>query len=177
MNNFPMKRWSKLQKELYKIIAPCVNFQIHCVAYQQRHTRGRHQLPRYWISIDHEIVWDYPCDFLDRIVPIAWTCASNSGETQLRHCYPYELNGWQCAVSSISDLLRQYIDTPADEVFDKDFANDQWGLTMILKACDRRIGKRRLQILMERALTGDGAFRSVAKIIDVRINAKSCKNT
>jgi hypothetical protein len=43
-------------------------------------------------------------------------------------------------------LLREYIDTPTDGLLEKEFVNDRWGLTNILKAADRglsRIGTKR----------------------------------
>ncbi|GHT95409.1 hypothetical protein FACS1894116_10880 [Betaproteobacteria bacterium] len=38
-------------------------------------------------------------------------------------------------------------DTPKDELLDKHFENDKWGLVNILKSADRRIGRRRLEIM------------------------------
>lgn len=41
-------------------------------------------------------------------------------------------------------MIREYIDTPVNELFDKIFENDKWGLTDILKAADKRLGKNKL---------------------------------
>lgn len=62
--------------------------------------------------------------------------------------YPYLTD-----VSDISDLIREYIDTPVSELMTRWFDNDRWGLTDILRAADRRIGKRRLEQLKETAST------------------------
>ncbi len=59
-----MKKWSKLQKELYLIIDPTIDFQIHCVAYPMRSRYGNTALPRYWITLGKEIIFDYPKQFL-----------------------------------------------------------------------------------------------------------------
>jgi hypothetical protein len=130
-----MKRWSKLQKEIYDLISPDIKFQIHCAVYPMRSQRGSTDLPRYWITLGKEIIWDYPKDF----VTSEGTIGNNEGVSL--H-YPYETD-----VSDISQLIREYIDTPKDALFDKNFENDKWGLTNILKSADRRIGIRRLNNL------------------------------
>ena len=56
-------RWSKLQRELYKIIDDTINFQIHCVRYPMDSQRGQTDLPRYWITLDGETIFDYPKQF------------------------------------------------------------------------------------------------------------------
>ncbi len=127
-----MKRWSKLQKELYNLITPNINFQIHCAVYPMRSQRGSTDLPRYWITLDKEILWDYPKDFVSE----SGTIVNNSGET---FDYPYISE-----VSDISNLLREYIDIPKVDLFDKTFNSDNWGLTPILISADRRIGKEKL---------------------------------
>ena len=59
------KRWSKLQSRLYRLIDPALNFQIHCAVYEMNSNGGWHgnKLPRYFITIGKEIVFDYPKDF------------------------------------------------------------------------------------------------------------------
>lgn len=96
---------------------------------------GSTDLPRYWISLDKDIIWDYPKDF------VVGNCGVQNchGET----CwYPYLTD-----ISAISNLLREYIDTPKEDVLTKQFTNDKWGLVNILRAADRRIGMRRLDQL------------------------------
>jgi hypothetical protein len=76
------------------------------------------QIPRYWVTIGKgktkEIVWDYPGDF---------------------EAYPYE---WTEDVPGISDLIREYIDTPRNKVKSKIFKNDKFDLVNILRQYDRR---------------------------------------
>lgn len=121
-----MKNWSKLQKELYLIIDPEIDLQIHCVAYRMKSQRGNTNLPRYFITLGKQIVFDYPKQFPDEL-----------------ENYPYENDA-----SEISNLIREYIDTPPEELLRKRFANDKWQLTEILKSADRRIGQRRLDELL-----------------------------
>ena len=119
-----MSAWSKLQKSLYLIVADNVDFQIHCSVYRMKSQRGSTDLPRYWITIGKDIIFDYPKQFL-----------SDKGNEN----YPYVTQ-----ISDISDLIRQYIDCPVNLLPEKHFENDLWGLTDILKAVDKRLGKGKL---------------------------------
>ncbi len=123
------KPWSKLQKQIYNLISSEINFQLHCSAYPMHSMwHGSTDLPRYWITLEKEILWDYPKDFMVQ-----------GGSTVQNEGYPY----FNCA-SEISELLREYIDTPKNELFSKTYSNDKWGLVDILRAADRRIGKNQL---------------------------------
>ncbi len=135
-----MSRWSKLQKDLYLIIDPTIDFQIHCVAYPMRSRYGNTDLPRYWITLGKEIIFDYPKQFVTHDGLIC-----NFKPHGITKNYPYKND-----VSDISDLIREYIDTPVSEIMTKHFENDYWGLANILRAADRRIGQRRLDILRRR---------------------------
>jgi hypothetical protein len=107
--------------------------------------RGSTDLPRYWITFQKDIVWDYPRHFMtDELIQI----------------YPYGGD-----ISSFSDVIREYIDTPKELLFDKAFDKDKWGLTDILKSVDRRIGKRRLVRLSETLNNS-----SISKIIGERLS-------
>ncbi|UMV02553.1 hypothetical protein HZS97_17625 [Shigella flexneri] len=131
--------WSKLQREIYDILTPTINLQIHCTRYPMRSQNGGStDLPRYWITLDKNVVWDYPKDFI----------AGNGGVRNFHGetCwYPYLTD-----ICSISDLLREYIDTPKAELLTKQFTSDKWGLVNILRAADRRIGMRRLDQLQRK---------------------------
>ncbi len=147
-----MKRWSKLQRELYKLIADDINFQLHCIAYPMRSQYGSSSLPRYYITLNKEIIWDYPKDFTLK----DGTVGNYTGESK---DYPYNTD-----VPDISHLIREYIDTPKEEIYSKSFENDKWGLTNILKSADRRIGKRHLLDLSEKIKN-----RKAHKIIELRL--------
>ncbi|GMO41193.1 MAG: hypothetical protein Pg6C_01960 [Treponemataceae bacterium] len=127
-----MKPWSKLQRDLYKIIDEKIKFQIHCVAYRMDSQRGSTNLPRYWVTLGKETVWDYPKDFVKE------DGTKNYLDKKV-DSYPYGSD-----VPDISDLLREYIETPREIIYEKHFKNDKWGLINILKSADKRIGKRRL---------------------------------
>ncbi len=136
-----MKKWSKLQKEIYKLISPEIRFQIHCAAYPMRTQRGASSVPRYWVTLGKEIIFDYPKDFKKEIVE------------------PFILD-----VTDISNLIREYIDSPIIGLFEKVFDKDRWGLTDILKASDRRIGKEKLKLMK-----GKTNSEAVISIIELRL--------
>ena len=103
-----MRRWSKLQKQLYLLIAPEINFQIHCSVFRMQSRRGSTDLPRYWITLDKKIIWDYPKQFISTTHP----------DRSNPEWYPYGTD-----ISLISNLLREYIDTPKNELLIKQFTH------------------------------------------------------
>ena len=123
--------WSKLQRQLYLLFDPRLDLQIHCNVVRMNTRRGRTDLPRYWITLDGETLWDYPGQF---VIPGGGTRRYDSPFIK---GYPYQTD-----VPAISDLIREYIDTPAEEILTRIFAGDHWGLVNILRAADRRVGRR-----------------------------------
>ena len=142
------KRWSKLQSRLYNLIDDSIDFQIHCAVYEMNSNDGYHgsKLPRYFITIDKEIVFDYPKDF-------------DTSEKYGFNSYP-----WDTDISAISDIIEEYIQCPDTELMNR-FEKDKWGITDILRVCDRRIGKRRLKDLREKVTN-----EVLLKVIDRRLN-------
>ena len=122
------KRWSKLQSRLYNIIDPDINMQIHCSLYEMNSNDGWHgnKLPRYFITIAKDILFDYPKDL-------------DSTKKYGFNSYP-----WDTDISGISNVIEEYIQSSKDKIANE-FSNDKWGITDILRVCDRRIGKRRLR--------------------------------
>jgi hypothetical protein len=147
-----MPRWSKLPSALYQVISPDIRFQLQCRLVRMTSADGGTDLPRYWITLGKETIWSYP----------GQSVITDGGATQVARAriapYPYDTD-----VSEISNLIREYIDTPVSGLLTRQFANDCWGLIDILRAADRRIGQRRLPILRS-------AIHNVAalKILDAR---------
>lgn len=144
------KPWSKLQKEYYLLVAEGLHIQLQCRAYRMNSQMGSTNLPRYWITLDKEILWDYPKQFIGYEHP----------NRTPSYFYPYTTD-----IPDISNLIREYIDTPKEELFDRHFENDHWGLTNILKASDKRIGKRRLPALKKKIKN-----KAALKVIEARLN-------
>ena len=130
--------WSKLQSALYKVIAKETSFQIHCCAYD---TGECIPLPRYWITIGKDIVWDFP-------------------KNAIR-----DIGDWNFydETKGISRLIKAYVDCPKNELFSFPFY-DRWKMLPFLQACDRRIGKRQLKKMLERE-----EYSCVAWIIQKRL--------
>lgn len=145
------KPWSKLQKEFYLIRAEGLKLQLQCRSYRMDSQMGSTNCPRYWITLGKEIIWDYPKDFVGKPHP----------DRKPSEWYPYGND-----IPDISNLIREYIDTPKGEIMKKIFENDCWGLINILRAADKRIGTRRLPELKKK--TGNKAAQ---KIIEARMAA------
>lgn len=140
--------WSKLQRAVYLVVAPDLPLQIQCRIYPMDAVYGESGIPRYWITLGKEIIWDYPKQFvslghLDRHLPIPWLYAND--------------------ISEISCLIREYLDTPRSELLSKPFENDLWGIVNILRAADRRVGSRQWELLEQQA-----GSEAVSKIIAKR---------
>jgi hypothetical protein len=118
-----MKRWSKLQARIYSMVDPAIPFQIHYIAYPMRSQRGSTLIPRCYITIGKEIIWDFPRDFPSACVDSYSAC----GE-----CLP------------ITTILREWTDTSSDDLLAFAPPADRWGLAEILLAVDRRMGQKRL---------------------------------
>lgn len=118
-----MKRWGTLQHELRALFVPGLRLDIQCGVCRMASNPGQTELPRYWVSLARQTIWDYPKDF------------PQSGKAPA--CV--------ADISAISDLLRLYIGTPRSHLLHRAFAGDRWGITDIMKAADRRLGLRRLE--------------------------------
>ena len=141
-----MARWSKLQRQLYQIVDERIRLQLHCAVYRMDSQRGSTGLPRYWITLGDEIIWDYPRRFVG-VLP------------RLRGWYPYNTD-----ISEISTLIRAYLDTPVASLLSSRFPEDRWGLVNILRASDRRIGSRQWPALKRKIKS-----RAALKVLQARM--------
>ena len=160
--------WSKLQKQIYNLIDEKINFQIHCVAHRMR-WKSDTTPTRYWITLGKEVLWDYPKDFAKTtdVVYDGWWFCKNANGTQ-NYAGEFEFYPYTTDISDISNFIRDYINTSKNELFEKEFESDKWGLTDILKAADRRIGKDRLLALKIKTKS-----ISANKIIEERLKANA----
>lgn len=135
-------RWSKLQKQIYLLIDKNINLQIHCSVIRMKSQRGSAGLPRYFITLDKDVIFDYPKQFINKKLPDEMAIYSliENVAPNVQELYPYITE-----ISDISELFREYIDTPLDDLYEKEFISDEWGLTDILKSADRRIGLSKLK--------------------------------
>ena len=130
--------WSMLQRDIYKLLLNKeLKLQINCTVLRFCH-HDVDGAPKYWITLGR----------------------GRDKETIWR-----SEKGIFSSISSLSNLMREYIDTPEEHIFEKVFEADKWGLTDILKAADRRISKQRLDEL--RAKTENAA---VIKVLNKRLD-------
>ena len=141
--------WSKLQKQLYNIIDPTANFQMHCSVFKTKSawnagqksgiSKKQETIPRYWITINKETIWDFPVMFLNEesLVHPWWKVTEDSPNTIDNTYFCSDNYTW------ISDVIRGYIDTPKSELLTVEFEKDKFGLVNILRKYDRRISKNK----------------------------------
>jgi hypothetical protein len=128
------KPWSKLKSRVEALWPEALPLSIHCTSYDLGAHSGtslRTHASRHWIVLSKKIVWDFPGPFLrdDR---------SRGGP--VKDASIHHPNGG----TIVGELLRQYLDRPKDALFET-FDDDQWELTDVLRAADRRIGKDALR--------------------------------
>ena len=110
-----MKRWSKLQKQLYELVDESIDFKLHCTVYRMQSRRGSTDLSRCFITLAGKTIFDYPKDFVLKSGGVKSLVGG-----ALTKKYPYGND-----VSDIGDLIREYIDTPKEELFKKHFDADK----------------------------------------------------
>lgn len=129
----PAKPFSKLKKQIESLFIPELKMRVNCISYPIRSQYGSSSIPRFYVQLGKEIIWDFPKDF-----PIK----------DIHYHYWKEDTG-------ISNLIREYIDTPILALFNKKFKGERiiiesqkcnfyLGLIDMFIAADRRIGKDKL---------------------------------
>ena len=124
------KPWSKLKAPIERLWADGLHMAIHCTAYSNSRERRDSRLSRHWIVLNKAVLWDFPGQFL---------AEAPARGRQAPEATPQFPNGG----STIAPLLRDYLDRPVEHLLDP-FVDDDWELTDILRAADRRLGKARL---------------------------------
>ncbi len=119
------KRWSKLQKKIDDLVDPALDFQIHCVKYRVPGHGGMQEFPRYFVTLEGKTIFDWPKDY-----PLG---DSNCGKLDIS-CLFFG------RASDISDAISKYLNAPEKA---RMTITDPWGIVDIIRAADRRIGRRR----------------------------------
>ncbi len=135
-----MKRFSKFKKQIDNLFEPELEMKFCCYSYPMRSQYGSTSIPRFCVKMGKEVIWDVPKDF------------------KITESYIHAWSG----DNKISELVRDYIDTPIEKLLATEFENEKvffdytnhpkcketldinYGLTEIFKAADRRIGKAKL---------------------------------
>ena len=124
---------------------PSLDFQIHCALYEMNSNNGYHgsKLPRYFITVGKEIVFDYPKEF------------------DTTRIYGYNSYPWDSEISMITNIIEEYIQCPEENLMNS-FENDMWGITDILRVCDRRLGRKRL-IELKKTMENDVCLKIIER--------------
>ena len=115
--------WSRFKKEIESLFAENLDLVLHCTYYQSGH------IPRHHFVLNKEVIWDYPGVFMDE----------NPGIP----LYQAYWRGYHTGQTTPADLLRAWLDLPRDQLMEP-MPEDPCGLSDILRAADRRLGKERL---------------------------------
>ena len=149
-----MRRFSKLKKKIESLFVPNLKLSVYCNVYHKPcYYGGSMEIPRFWMVLDKQIIFDFIKDFEKTIVP-----DPAHEKWGGRPVY------WRDISDSITEILQAYIETPVNELLECQFDNDYFGLADILRAADRRIGKNRLILLMDKTES-----QTVKLIIEKRI--------
>ena len=134
--------FSKLKKVIDGLFDDKLKMEFCCNAVPIRGQWGQHNsIPRFYLKLDKEIIWDFPKDFEIKEIPYGYWADNNN----------------------ISDLVRDYIDTPLEKLLDHKFELENnsftiqnsksnllenydidYKLTELFKTSDRRLGKEKL---------------------------------
>ncbi|MBP7540738.1 MAG: hypothetical protein KA802_12500 [Saprospiraceae bacterium] len=128
-NNRP---FSKLKTQIENLFDPALGMEFCCNSYPMRGGWAENSIPRFYIKMDKQILWDFPADFEIKNISYGHWAGNND----------------------ISELVREYIETPKSMILDRMFANEVkrydtliicFHLTDFFKAADRRFGKKKLR--------------------------------
>ncbi len=148
--------WSKLQKQLYNVMDLSTGFQMHCSVYKTKsawtagkdknnRSKGREMIPRYWITIgkgkDKKIIWDFPNQFLKQKSLVDDSPYFKDDNTIQDRMFWPENYTW------VAEVIREYLNTPKEQLLTISFAKDQYNLVNTLRKYDRRIAKEKCKKL------------------------------
>lgn len=117
--------WSQIQRKLYDLIDPNLKLQVHCAVYPGGGRTCLNGIPRFWVKLGGEVIFDCLHDYM-----FMWQDKNfDIGNLPLEDDI-----AWCCGI------VIRYFQAPVDCLMT---LHDRFGLTDILLAADRRIGKRR----------------------------------
>lgn len=146
------RRWSKLQKSIYNLIAESLPLQVHVTEMPEALEYGSlNMLGIFWVTLGKEVIWHFPKDFVTH-----WTE------------WPDGSNHYSYSVADINRVVREYVDTPLNELLPKQFSHDYCAITDVLKASDRRLSPRRLARHFENTKS-----KAVRNILDHRLSSNT----
>ena len=146
------KRWSKLQAQLALILLEELDLRVQCTQIRRTSENAGSlavELGVFVVHLRKNAIWDFPKHFV-------------TFETR----FPDGGDYLSYSVSDLNSLLREYLDTPRDQLLSKEFSRDYFGLCDLLRAADRRLSLSRLEEYFS-----DCPFPFVQTILDARERA------
>ena len=58
-----LRPFSKLKKQIENLYDPALEMQFCCSAFPMRGGRANNSIPRFYVKLGKEVIWDYPKDF------------------------------------------------------------------------------------------------------------------
>lgn len=123
-----MGPWSKLERRLRDLPDPILDLRFRFTAYRFAVIETPHPSElacKFWITQGRRTIWAVPRD------------RNSSGLDGGIDAYGRRSPGWLIEIAS------EYLQLPREQLMDWHRDWEGWGLTDILKACDRRIGRAR----------------------------------
>lgn len=127
---------------------------MHCSVYKTKSawnagqksgiSKKQEQIPRYWITVgdNKEIIWDFPNGFLDKECIEEHHYFDRHIQEEIPNTIK-EYYFWDENYTWVAELIREYLDTPRNQLLTKQFEKDKYGLIDILRKYDRRISKKK----------------------------------
>lgn len=144
------KRWSKLNAQISQILVEDLPLRLQCTQIRRNPMNAGSlatELGVFTVYLGKLLIWDFPKQFV-----------------MFQTTYPGGGNHYSYTVSDLNQLLREYLDTPRDQLLANEFTRDFFGLCHLLRAADRRLSIPRL----EQFFDGQEPF-FVRAIIDARL--------
>lgn len=146
-----MARFSKLQKKIYNLFDEKLigRVQFHETVYD--YPSQCTSIPAIRIDLDGELLYEWPKD-------ISYDLNYNNGK-----------NYWFSSdITYINNAIDDYINCPKNELFTRDFNDYETGLISIIRACDRRVGKRQNAKYVAEIVEGNKKSSAIIKILKIR---------
>lgn len=137
--------WSKLERKLRDLPDPGLDLRFRFTAYRQESIEtpwAGDAACKFWITQGKQTLWAVPRD-------------RHSGDTREVDFTARRSPAW------LVELAAEYLQVPRNQLIEWTPDWSGWGLPDLLKACDRRIGKRQWDTLRQQ-LTEPAALRLLA---------------
>jgi len=108
-----MRRFSKLKKRIESLFVPDLDMEVHCTVYRKKTSRSILKLPRLWITLNGEIIFDFIKDFKDIRVS---SLVHYIDDTSAMVDYPVI----HLDILFITDMIQEYIKTPIPKLSDRE---------------------------------------------------------